>query len=128
MSWLSSISALGSSRSQFTSRMAPCPSGPHVHVAWGGQTGLGLSVVTPSTFHGDPGGLAPPFLYLIHQRLAHRAATGGVGVQRDLCRDKDAWGGGHPRHHHNFGVSPHYLPTQVRYNMALPTGTPPASP
>lgn len=96
MSWLSSISALGSSRSQFTSRMAPCPSGPHVHVAWGGQTGLGLSVVTPSTSHGDPGGLAPPFLYLIHQRLAHRAATGGVGVQRDLCRDKDAWGGDIP--------------------------------
>lgn len=96
MSWLSSVSALGSSRSQFTSRMAPCPSGPHVHVAWGGQTGLGVSIVTPPTSHSDPGALAPPFLYLIQQRLARRAATAGVGVQRDLCGDKGACGGDIP--------------------------------
>lgn len=42
MSWLSTVSALGSSRSQFTSRMAPCPSGPHVHVAWGRGRGQGV--------------------------------------------------------------------------------------
>lgn len=39
MSLLSITPLLGSSRSQFTSRMAPCPSGPHVHVAWGQQSG-----------------------------------------------------------------------------------------
>lgn len=65
MSQLSSILALGSSRSQFTSRMAPCPSGPHVHVAWSGgekKQGWGCQP-SPSPPHPMvvPGGLPLPF-------------------------------------------------------------------
>lgn len=92
----------------------------------GNEAGLGCQTSPPPHIpRWSQGSPAPP-LYLIQQCPAHRPAAADVGVQRDLCGEKDA-GGCIPTGATVWGFPPLHLPTQVRYSMALPTGTPPAS-
>jgi len=92
------------------------------------KRGWGCQPSPPPPSHGGSEGSGTPPLYLIQQRPAHCSAAAGVSIQRDLCGERDAEGGSIPTGATIWGCPPPSLPTQVMYSMALPTGTPPASP
>lgn len=114
---------LGSSRSQLTSRMAPCPSGPHVHVAWGQQRRVGDTT-------GATCGIGDCCLHcitlstnvLLTDPLRPVSASSEMSAGTTCAQ----WRGGMETPLSATKYS--HLPTQVRYSMARPTGTPLASP
>lgn len=84
----------------------PCPG----RLRGGNEAGLGVSAIIPPHIPRWSQGAPAPPLYLIQQRPAHRPAAADIGVQRDLCGEKDAGGGASPLAPHFGGFPPPTYP------------------